>query len=373
MIPFFYSLISYENIVILILLLSCLYVSYTDIRYKKIGNLYTFGLIFIGTVSQFIFLLQDKITISRFLELFLGGFIIAYLMHLLSIWSAGDSKLFWGILMMSPPSLFSGTVVIQSPILVLLINVFAPYFFYMTAYLILKSSTQQKSAALRQIQKLFRPKKISQYLFDCSCFIGFGYLVSMSFQKIGYRNYFLKIVILLSFFLIFDKFIRKYSLERFQRYILSPLSLILIFVATPPLKLILSLLFVFLFIKLFLRAIVVELGRYLFVRRVNLFELQEGMIPAEKIIIEKIEGGERYIIEKAMFSNPLEKDVLLDVGIGALSKQKIEELQQLAQDGILRPPDNKIKIQQETIFAPIIALGAIITIIFEGPFYQSLL
>ncbi len=355
---------------ILILFLTCIYVSYTDLRYKKVRNLCTFGLIIIGTVSQLLFLSYGEITTDRFIELFFGGFITVYLMHFASIWSPGDSKLFWGILMMSPPSLFSEAATTHSPILALVINIFVPYFFYTTIYLLIKSSTQQKRVTFHKIQNLLKPKKALQHLFDCTCFMGFGSLVFMFFDKIGYHNGFLKIIILLSFFSIFSKLTQIYRLDRFKRYLLFSLSLVLLFVtATRSLKM-LVLLFVLLFIKLFFRLVTRELGSHLFIKQVDLFSLQEGMISAERIIKEEKENGKIiYSSKPAIFAQPLKEEVLLDVTV--LSTQKIEQLQQLALAGVFCPPGNKIKIQQETVFAPIISLGAVMTIIFKGPFYQA--
>ncbi len=87
----------FEIAIIAVVLAVCLYTSYTDVRFKKIGNRCTYGLVLLGLLCQAVLVYLGITTLSAVLWLLLGGLAVAFLMYYLGIWSPGDSKLFWGL------------------------------------------------------------------------------------------------------------------------------------------------------------------------------------------------------------------------------------------------------------------------------------
>lgn len=365
------SVLVYQRILTSLLLIYCLYISYVDIRYKVIKNRYTFGMMILGMLNQIVFLIFGMITLHQFISIFLIGGAISYLLYFLSVWGAGDSKFFWALLMFLPPLLFGRLSANQSLIFAVLANIFAPYFFFVSIYLILKSSREQKLKAAREIRKELTGTRIVGTVFKYLCFIGLSYLISSLLGLLGVKYFYLKILIILLFFPVFDKAVQRYNLKKARVYILSPLLVVAIF-AIPSVKFLVSCLLIIMFVKLFLGFVILGMGDSFFVRDVSIFDLQEGMIPAERIAIEKTEDGRvSYRKEgRIRFANPFRDGVLLDVGIHALSEDKVKELKQLARDGNLEGMGNEIKIQEPMVFAPIISLGVLLTVIFGGPFYQ---
>ena len=56
--------LNYKNLLILIVLGFCGYACYTDIRWGKIKNYCSYGLIYVGLLAQVIFLIQRDTTLS---------------------------------------------------------------------------------------------------------------------------------------------------------------------------------------------------------------------------------------------------------------------------------------------------------------------
>lgn len=360
---------SQENIAIIATIACCLYASYTDIKERKILNVCTFGLLLFGMVSQILFIMEEKTTISQVATTALSSLMIAFITYYSGIWSPGDSKLFWGVSVALPPSIFKyaamGSLL---PPVIIIINIFTLYFFYIVFYLLFFTSWEHKKKAFRQSIN-FKIGNFLSFLFNLPCFLGLGYVVTYIIGRLGLKtDAFMQILIFISLFSIFNKLISKYNLKKYRMLILSPFLIITVFVVSPPLMSILRMFIVFIVLYLFFRNFILNLGDISFVKELSILELQEGMVPAERII--KSEGG--YERKSAMFAGLDDESITVDVAPKGLSAQKVEELRRLAEEGSFLSFDNKLKIQQSMIFAPVISLGVILTIICRGPFYRLL-
>ena len=96
----------YEHFLIFLALGFCGYASYTDLKTQKIRNFCSLGLLYVGTLSQLMAWYLGTTTSLYILGLFLGGGLIAFGLYWFGIFSPGDSKLFWGLCLIFPLSLF---------------------------------------------------------------------------------------------------------------------------------------------------------------------------------------------------------------------------------------------------------------------------
>lgn len=374
-------MLNYQNLLTLILILFCLHASYTDIKERKIKNLCAYGSIYAGFLSQIVLVLSGGSAFSKSIGTVLGGFFIAFVLYWFGILAAGDAKLFWGASMLLPSGLlFERASGAQFVPIVLVINIFAPYFFMVTVYLLFKTTVKQKwSAFAKTLQLDNLPKRIFEMILNLLFFLGLGYLVysSLDWLNIQLEPY-LRLLLIIALFWTFNHFLIKYNLEKFRNYLICPLLLELMLVRMPFSLVVwyqtgLSLLkiyLVYIAIFFFLRFFIYNLDSIALDKEIDIFSLQEGMVPAEQIIkVEDGDGEIRYHKMEFALPNVLNEDIILSPLPGGVSKQKITELKQLAHEGKFQEFGNKIKIQQSLRFAPVICLGVILTVFCRGPFY----
>jgi hypothetical protein len=82
------------------------YTSYTDIHFREISNLASWGLLGLGLAGQLGFWALGKTGPVQIGATFLGGFGICYLLYRYGFWAPGDAKLFWAMVVALPPTLF---------------------------------------------------------------------------------------------------------------------------------------------------------------------------------------------------------------------------------------------------------------------------
>ena len=109
-------------------------------------------------------------------------------------------------------------------------------------------------------------------------------------------------------------------------------------------------------------------------KTVDVADLQAGMIPAEQIVeIKKSDGGVRYEKRLVAFSSGREDGVFISPDPAGLDAEAISQLQHLAAAGALAEFENRIKIQPAICFAPVVSVGALLTVLCQGPFYLKLM
>ncbi|HDQ72557.1 MAG TPA: hypothetical protein ENN19_10735 [Chloroflexi bacterium] len=350
----------FEIWIIVVVLIICLYVSYTDVKFRKIGNPYTYGLVAFGLLCQGVFVYLSITTLPQVLWLLLGGLAAAFLMYYLGIWSPGDSKLFWGVSIALPPTLYSlGRW--RYPPFVIAVNTFVPYFLVMMLYILVRTSWQQK---VQVLQSAFAPRFLSRFLLSLISFTGVSALIGrfLPFNL----DYFSAIVIFVALFSLFDRLVVK---ER-QFYFLLPFSAVSVLLALGNLPYFLTTMAITAGLFLFLPVFVAALADSLFVQEMNVRDLEQGAVPAN-VIVKDREG--QYTAQEIPFtsfvsiaSRPRGGEVVMDITPEGLSEEKVAELKALAEAGHFAAFDDKVKIQQAIPFAPIMTGGVILTVCCRG-------
>lgn len=376
-------MIRYENLLIPISLIFCLYASYTDLRYRKIRNLCSFGLIYSGLIFQILFVIQGKIAMLSMISILLGAIAISFLLYWFNIFAAGDSKLFLGTSLALPPALFQEvTGRILFPPIVLAINTFAPYFLGMTIYLLVKSSTLQKKEALSAIlDRKVLPILLVNYL----GFFSLAVIVAAIWNKIHFfrllhLNNFFRMAFILATFIALRKYTTKSKNGRLIFALFIPVAGILMLLSPPSLGNLFKSLLLYFVVYILATPFLMNLVLPLFSKEIKISEIQEGIIPAETIVeIQNDFGSSRYLKLTSLnqIQNSNEKlngksTIIVSPTLRGLEGEQVKVLKKLADEGHFSSFGNSIRVQQPMCFAPVILAGVLITILAKGPFYFKL-
>jgi Flp pilus assembly protein protease CpaA len=354
------------------------YASYTDMKYRKVKNLCSFGLIYAGLISQGIFVYLGQIGIWRAVSTCATGILISFLLFWFGILGAGDVKLLLGLSLIIPPSVLDSRFG-DSPPLVLFVNIFGLYFFGILFYLLVKTSWSQKwNVFLHAVRPSLSHEALSKGISGFILFLGFGYLVSYIFWRFRIPvDSFLRFLLIIFLFPMIDEQLKKRKgTKKFRDKVLIPVSFLFIFLSSRSIMetamtlVILCLIWIIIFpvMRIFIMALEGMIGD----RDVQISDLREGMIPAEQIVKVEKEEGIHYEKRDFALPNPLKGEVILAPFPGGITKDQIEELKKLAEEGHFEGFGNKIRIQGSVRFAPIITVGFLLTIICRGPFYARI-
>ena len=377
---------SYEILATSIGLLFCFYGAYTDLRYGKVRNTCSFGLIYAGVIAQIVYLLSGHTGLSRAVSVIVLGGAIAFLSYWFGILAPGDAKLLWGISMVLPPSLFqSQRAFISFPPIVLFINTFVIYFLFASIYLIVITPLPRLKEALKAA---FAASKLSlSYLsrraIDLLFFLIFAqttyYLIAQLENLTGlHMSRFATITLVLISFYALNKILGKLGPAKYWGYAVLLPTLVTLLYNSPPnwlslLKTFGLLAGVYILVYPFIGSFMLSLDSFGFTKEIAISELKEGMIPAECIVEIRDSNGVRYEKEAAVTSRSLDERVIVSPTPEGISKEQVELLKQLADKGCFESFNNRIKIQHPIHFAPFILGGVISTILCKGPFYVVLI
>lgn len=357
-----------EIAAIMIVLAACLHACYTDTRYKRISNLDTYGLVLLGLVCQGIFAYLGVTSWGHTIWLVLGSLSIAFVMYYLGIWSPGDSKLFWGVSVALPPTLYRSFSYWRYPPFIIAVNTFVPFFLAMTFVILIKTTWQQK---LQVIKRILAPGFLWRFGLSLLSFTGISTLLGLLLPL--HLDYFSGVIVFVCLYSLMDRFVPQ---DR-HLLLLLPFSLVSIFLFAHDVQHFLSTIAVTAFLFLTLRFFVAGLGDYLFVREVDVRSLEKGAVPAS-IIIQDAKG--RFSSRELSFtsfvslvSRPRGAKVILDIAPEGISDGKLEELKVLANQGRFSAFGNKVKVQESMPFAPIILAGVALTIVSRGVFLERLM
>ena len=374
-------MLSYQNLSIALLLLFCLFATYTDLRERKIKNFCSYGAIYAGILCQVISVLSGSSPLLGSVFTLLGGFFIVLALYWFGIFAAGDAKLVWGASLLMPVGLFAeANAFAQYTPVALTINIFVPYCLILVAYLFIKTKTRQKWEAFTRIfqQEDFR-KQIFDMVFRLIFLLGLRVVATLSLGWLGIElGFWQQLLLVLFLFFTLSHYIAKYGLERVRNYVVCVVLIGLMVVTTPwtlnawsaayvPL---LKIYFVYITLFFLGRHFIQNLDTMVLDREIHISDLKEGMVPAEQIVkIEGDDGEVTYSKQGFALPNVLNANVVLGTLPGGILKEKAAELKQLAEDGKFEGFDNKIRIQRSVRFAPMICLGVILTLLCRGPFF----
>ena len=180
----------YEYLLIFFALVFCGYASYTDLKTQKIRNFCSLGLLYTGTLSQLMAWYLGTTTPLYISGLFFGSGLIAFGFYWFGIFSPGDSKLFWGLCLIFPLSLFRNLsgVLSFSP-LILALNIIIPYSIGVLGYLLFKFvSMRNKFDLFRYFFKSnFQKAALLERFFSLLVLIGIGAVLTYLLQRVGWE------------------------------------------------------------------------------------------------------------------------------------------------------------------------------------------
>ena len=371
----------YEYSLILLALIFCGYACYTDLKIQKIRNICSFGLLYAGMLSQLMAWYLGKTTPLYILGLFFGSGLAAVAFYWFGIFSPGDSKLFWGLCLIFPSPLFrllSGTL--SFPPLILAFNIVIPYTIGVLGYLLFKFLLRRdKLEILRNslIPNLQKEILISK-TFNLFLLIGMGSTITYVSKLFAWEiSRFLQFSLILTAFILAQKLLFRlpkkpiyYTIIGFACIWISLKVSISISGFIYGFAIFLGLYFViFVIAKQLVLALAMILDR-----NIDVANLKVGMIPAEQIVQTKHQDGVVYYEKyQATFSSGISDNIIISPSARGLSKEKIAELKNLSDQGAFAKFENKIKIQPDICFAPVISIGALLTILCQGPFYLKLI
>lgn len=359
----------------------CAYASYTDLKTQKIRNFCSLGLLYVGTLSQLMAWYLGTATPLYILGLFFGSGIIAFALYWFGIFSPGDAKLFWGLCLIFPLSLFESLHgALGFPPLILALNIIIPYAIGILCYLLFKFvSMQNKLDFLRNLlTSNFQKAVVLERLFSLLVFIGVGSALTSVLAAAGwYPDPFLRLAVTLVGFTLVQKLLSILPKTPVYYVLVSFLCVWLTIQATPSVMALLSgfTFFLALFFLVFIAAkqFVLNLVSLALENTVDVNRLQVGMIPAEQIVgIPQYDGSTCYEKKHVEFSSRQDDNIVISPDPEGLMPEEIFQLQQLAKQGAFTEFNNQIKIQPTIRFAPVISLGVLLTILCQGPFYLKL-
>lgn len=373
----------YEYFLIFLALGFCGYASYTDLKTQRIRNFCSLGLLYVGTLSQFMAWYLGAITPLYLLGLFFGSGLIAFAFYWFGIFSPGDAKLFWGLCLIFPVSLFrslSGTLGFAP--LVLALNIIIPYSIAVLGYLIFKFVSMQNKLELlcHFVRSNFQKAKVFESLFSLILFIGIGAALMPLLRRIGWEpDPFLRLVFVLVAFTGAQKLLSLWSPKTPVYYaVIGFACLYLAIQATPSVPVFLASFAFFLalyFLVFFVaKQLILSVASVMLDSTVEVSHLQPGMVPAEQIVrVEQRDGSIRYEKRRVEFSRGQGENVVISPNPAGLTAEEVDRLQHLMRTGAFAEFGNQIKVQPAIRFAPIITVGVLLTILCQGPFYLKLI
>ena len=372
----------YEYFLIFLALIFCGYASYTDLKTQKIYNFCSLGLLYGGTLSQLMAWYLGTTTPLYILGLFLGSGLIGFALYWFGVFSPGDSKLFWGLCLIFPLSLFrnlSGPL--SFPPLILALNIIIPYSVGMLGYLLFRFvSVPNKLTLFRGfLRSNFQKASLLEKFFNLLFFIGIGTALTPLLELLGWHpDPFLRLVLVLGAFVLVQKLLSPVPKTPVYYASVGFVCVWLAVRSSPSVPALLSgfVFFLGLYLVVFVvtQQLVLSLARLTLERAVDVKDLQIGMIPAEQMVqVVHPDGTVCYEKKQVEFSSGLNDKVVISPDPAGLDAEKIAQLQHLAVEGALAEFGNQIKIQPAIRFAPVIAVGALLTVLCRGPFYLKLI
>ena len=372
----------YEYFLIFLALAFCGYASYTDLKTQKIRNFCSLGLLYVGTLSQLMAWYLGTTTPLYILGLFFGAGLIAFGFYWFGIFSPGDSKLFWGLCLIFPLSLFrdlSGAI--SFPPLILALNIIVPYSIGILGYLLFKFALMRNKLDLLRyfFRSYFQKETLLEKLFSLLMFIGIGSGLTYVLQLFGWEpDRFLRLILVLVAFTLVQKLLSPLPKTPVHYAVTGFVCVWLAVQATPSISVFLSgfafFLGLYLVVFVIAKQLILSLASVTLDSAIDVNGLQVGMIPAEQIVrVEQPDGTVRYEKQQVEFSSGQDDNIVISPDPAGLTTEEIAELQHLAAAGAFVEFGNQINVQPSIRFAPVISIGALLTVLCGGPFYLKLM
>ncbi len=372
----------YEYFLIVLALIFCGYASWTDLKTQKIRNVCSLGLLYGGTLSQLMAWYLGITTPLYVLGLFFGSGIIAFGFYWFGIFSPGDSKLFWGLCLIFPLSLFrdlSGSL--SFPPLILALNIVIPYSVGLFGYLLFKFVLMPNKLVLLRgfVMSNFQGAALLERLFNLLFFIGIATALTYLLELLEWQpDRFVSLILVLAAFALVQRLLSGVPKTPVYYAVVGFACVWVSVRSAPSMAAFLSgfAFFLGLYLVVFVLAkqLVLGLASIALDNAVDVKGLRVGMIPAEQVVrVTESDGSVRYEKKQVAFSSGQDDNIIVSPNPTGLDAEEIAHLQDLAAAGALVEFENKIKIQPSIRFAPVISIGALLTIFCQGPFYLKLM
>ena len=372
----------YETSLLFLALAFCGYASYTDLKTQKIYNFCSVGLLYGGMLSQLMAWYLGATTPLYILGLFFGSGLISFALYWFGIFSPGDSKLFWGVCLIFPLSLFrSLNGILSFPPLILVLNIIIPYSVAVLAYLLFRFAFGPNKLSLFHgfLRAIFRQSMLLEKLFNLLLLLGISSALTYLLEWLGWQpDRFVRLVMVLAVFALLRK-----SLSRVPKtpVYYATVSFVCVWLsvrlAVSVAAFFLSTIFFFgMYLAVFVIAKqwVLSLASSMLDSVIDVSDLKVGMIPAEQIVrVAQPDGTVSYEKRQVVFSSSHDTNTIITPDPVGLNADEIAELQRLAAEGALADFENQIRVQPSIRFAPVITVGVLLTILCRGPFYLTLL
>lgn len=312
--------------------------------------------------------------------LFVVSGVICIAFYTFGIFSPGDSKLFWGLCLILP-SWWFGPIqdLLMFPPVVLAFNIIVPYTIVAIGYLILKLVRVRGTGAvlIYLIKASLNRDTLLEKMFGLIQFILIGAGLSYLFNRLGWQlDRAMQLMLVLSLFVGVQKMFGLLLKTPTAVVILLLFSGWLMFKNAPSLGLLLGglvfLLGFYLLIFVVAKQLVLQLASVAFDRMVEVSDLQVGMILSEHIF-KKEQGDGQVYYEKQIGKSQQQGGELITTDPVGLSAETISELKNLMKENAFVHFDNKIRIQPAIRFAPVIAIGGLLTVLCKGPFHLGII
>lgn len=372
----------YEILLLFLALAFCGYASYTDLKTQKIYNFCSFGLLYGGMLSQLMAWYFGGTTPLYILALFFGSGLISFALYWFGIFSPGDSKLFWGVCLIFPLSLFRDlNGILSFPPLILMLNIIIPYSVGVLAYLLFRFVFGPHKLSLFRgfLRSIFRESALLEKLFNLLLLLGISSALTHLLERLGWQpDRFVRLIIVLAVFALLRKSLSRVSKSPAYYATVSFVCIWLsVRLAESVVAFFSSAIFFFgMYLAVFVIAKqwILSLASLMLDRVIDVSDLEVGMIPAEQIVrVAQPDGTVSYEKRQIVFSSGHDVNTIITPDPVGLNADEIAELQHLAAEGALADFKNRIRIQPSIRFAPVITAGVLLTILCRGPFYLTLL
>ncbi len=372
----------YEYFLIFLAVVFCGYASYTDLKTQKIRNFCSLGLLYVGTLSQLMAWYLGTTTPLYILGLFFGGGLIAFAFYWFGIFSPGDSKLFWGLCLIFPLSLFRNlSGALSFPPVILALNIIVPYSIGILCYLLFKFALMPNKLNLFRyfFKSYFQKDTLLEKLFSLLMFIGIGSGLTYLLQHLEWEpDRLLHLLLVLVVFTLIQKLLSPVPKTPAYYIIIGFTSVWLALQATPSVSVFLSgfafFLGLYLVVFVIAKQLILSLASITLDNAVDVSGLEVGMIPAEQIVrVEQPDGTVHYEKKQVDFSSGQKDNIVISPDPVGLTAEEIFQLQNLAAEGAFAEFGNQINVQPSIRFAPVISFGALLTVLCQGPFYLKLM
>lgn len=346
--------------------LLCGYAAFTDFRSRKIENLVSYGLLFVGVCAQVLWWMVGMTEASTLWVQFVGGGALVFALYWIGVFAAGDAKLLWALGLSLPPAFLKEPGELAA--FVLGVNSFVPYGTSLLVYLTVKHRDRLRHASRTYPATLLKllPDFAVFYLIFSLLFAGILILnreFSLRLQPLT--------VMMVSFGVYFParSFALRYIRASQLAFLLLPAFVATLLLFNMPTRTLLqrgAFLVALLPLTAFLQLLMSAAAR-----SVRVSVASPDLIPLERIVRVTANDGSHHYLKIPANEKPLATfDAIYPRGDRFTDTER-EELRALDAAGRFESFGGTITVQHPIAFAPALFLGLVLTLLLKAPFYAQ--